>query len=834
MQKLLVIAGLLLGTFSVLQGHAQPCRPCPEQFTVQDSGCTRILINQTANGWLATDSIRACQGSTVSYSITAGIPGCNYPGVVYTVTVLSGGTLVSSSGGSFTIQWGSGGSGLIRIHYLYNNGSGVVCDGLLFVQALLTPNPVATFTAAPNPACFNNPTTISFNASASTGAANYFWDFGDSFQGVGVAPSHNYTAPGTYTVTLIVSTPLSPGSSNGGNAPRPCPECSDTAQLQVVINNLPGPPIDCIGTVCADETATYCTSATGCSGYVWTVTGGVIQSGQNTPCITVLWGNGNPQGSINLVVTGCPGFCPQGTTVTVPIIPPTTAISGDSVACVGTSSTYSLPVWPGVFYNWSLSGGGSITSANTNTPQATVAWSNAGTWTINCNYYDSSAECGGTASITVQVRPKATITGNSQICAGASVVLSSMVPVSIPVSSMWAITSGSASFVGGSTGTSVTLTSGTAGAFTVSANPGSAACNVPTFTVTVLPNPVLGPITGRDSICAGTTYVYAVTSNSTGMFTWSVVNGSMTTMGTFNDSVQVTWNASGPYTLSVSQVSAANNCASNTQSFTAHAYPSPVLSGPLAVCADAQVTYTISNIAAGPFTWYISPTQMGTVVSSSGNTVTILWHGSSNPGNSNTAWLHFGRCKDDSVAITISEPVAPVITQGGGLCAAGGVSLTTNATGSFSWSGPSYTSTSPVATGITLPGIYTVTISNYNGTGCTVTATWNVPDIGRPVAHISASGPLVYCYPNLPNMNLVAAAGTGYSYAWYQVVGASNVAVGTNSPTLPINSLSSPGTYTFFVDVTLNGCTVRSNYLTITISTNCAQPCNAELLITGI
>jgi PKD repeat protein len=833
MRQLIKWACFFSTLFFASEGWAQPCRPCPEQYTIQDSACTFIRAIQGANNFIISDSIRACQGSTISYTITAGIPGCNYPGISYTISV-SGGVLISSSGNAFTIQWGSGASGMVSIHYLYNSPVGAVCDGFLFIQAILTPAPIASFTAAPNPACFNNPTTINFNASASTGAASYFWDFGDSFQGTGVAPSHNYTAPGTYTVTLIVSTPTSSGGGNGSANPRPCPECSDTAQLQVVINNLPGPPITCIGTVCADETATYCTSAI-CTGYTWTVTGGTIISGLNTPCITVLWGSGNPQGTVQLTTTGCPGYCPQGTTVNVPIIPATTTINGSTIACVGATSTYSLPTWPGCFYTWSLSGGGNITSFNTNTPQLTVAWTTAGNWTITCNYYDSSAKCGGTATINVTVRPQASITGNNQICSGANVVLTSVVPVSSPVSSVWSITSGTAAFVGGNTGSSVTLTSSTPGTFTVTANPGTNACNQPTFTVTVLANPILGPITGRDSICPGATYVYAVSSNTTGMFTWNTTNGTAVNLGTFNDSVQVTWGASGPYNLSVSQVSAANNCPSNLQTFQAHAYPTPILTGPLTVCADAQVNYTISNITGGPFNWYVTPTQLGTVITVNGNTVSILWHGSTSPGSTNTAWLHYGRCSDDSVAITITEPVLPVITQTGGLCATGGVVLTTNATGSFAWSGPGgYISNSPTATGITVPGIYTVVITGYNGTGCNVTATWNVPDIGRPVAHISASEPLIYCLPNVPNMNLVAASGAGYSYAWYQVTGSGNIAVGTNVDTLHIGGITTPGTYTFFVNVTLNGCTIQSNLITITITNTCAQPCNASLVITGI
>ena len=50
--------------------------------------------------------------------------------------------------------------------------------------------------------------TVEFNGAASsddTGILKYEWDFGDGTTGIGIHPSHTYTAPGTYTVRLKVA-----------------------------------------------------------------------------------------------------------------------------------------------------------------------------------------------------------------------------------------------------------------------------------------------------------------------------------------------------------------------------------------------------------------------------------------------------------------------------------------------------------------------------------------------------------------------------------------------------------------------------------------------------
>lgn len=843
---------------SLVASFAQAqCPPCPLYFNLTDSiNCVRVELSKNcgnSGAYVNCVTINACKNTRqvytitpVGFDLTTGAP-CVYPPFTYSNPTITGGTIVSYGNNQITIDWGIANSGVVLIPFSTPAGAGLqICRDTLRMNVNLLNNPVAAFTASPQPACFNNPTSILFNSSASVGAVSYFWDFGDGFTATSASPTHPYTNPGTYTVCLVVTSSATQGSALGGVG-FPCPTCIDSVCQTVVIDTLPGPPIECVATVCAGQSETYCTSATGCSGYTWSVVGGTITGGQGTSCVTVLWGSGNPQGSLTLVAAGCTtNYCPQGTTVTIPIIPTTTAITGSNPVCVGTVAAYSLPAFPGTTYSWSLSGGGSIVGNNTNTNQININWNTIGSHTITCNYYDTALKCGGVGTITVNVLPVLRIAGSTKQCQGTSSILQSFFgPPNTGVPSNWTISPAGATVTSGNGTFTATINWASPGVYTVTATPVSSGvvCGPASYTVTVYPSPIISAVTGPDSICRNQTYVYAAVSNASGLFNWSVTNGSFVNLGSNNDSVQVTWGNTGPYSLSVSQTSYANNCLSNTFVKNVFPYPTPAITGPVSVCADAIVSYTVSNITGGNFNWYVTPASFGTILSGQGTgTISIKWHGNNSPGGSNTVYLHYGVCGTDSVAITINEPVPANITASGTLCS-GGITLSTGATGTFSWSCLEHaiTPTQPTnlssLTGLNQPGTYTVQIQNYNGSGCSVSATYIIPNIGLPIASISATGPLTYCLPSLPNMSLVALPGVGYSYQWYQnavlIPGATTNTLGINTGS-PSVSITTAGTYTFYCVVTLGGCVVSSNNITITVSPGPCPGCTGAIQITNV
>lgn len=99
----------------------------------------------------------------------------------------------------------------------------------------------ANFMAIPSVSC-SAPATISFVNTGWNGTT-WNWDFGDGNFSTQQSPSHTYTNPGTYNVTLIAT-----GAGNCVGA--------DTMVINaaVVVNNVPGP----VPATCNPQTTNYC------------------------------------------------------------------------------------------------------------------------------------------------------------------------------------------------------------------------------------------------------------------------------------------------------------------------------------------------------------------------------------------------------------------------------------------------------------------------------------------------------------------------------------------------------------------------------------------------
>jgi PKD repeat protein len=723
----------------------------------------------------------ACENQYATYCVALNA-GSTY---VWTAT---GGAITGGQGTNcVTVLWGPMGSGTISV--VETNADS--CTGTEERCVTIINSPIAAFNA-PTSVCKNVP--VNFN-NQSVNALTYFWNFGDGNTSTLTNPTHAYANGGTYTVTLVAYNACG---------------CSDSVSHQITVSSTPGPVIDCPTTVCEFTEACYSTSS-GCPGavYTWIVNGGTIVGPSNTANICVQWGAG-PQGTVSLVITGCGNTCSDTATVVIPIISSTASIAGPLLVCANTSTIYTLPLWPGTYYNWQVLLNGTIIAGwNTNSIQ--VQWpAFPGNAVIIADWHNILLGCGGTDTIHVKIRDELVITGPpGPFCIGDLTTFNA----NFGAPCTWSVTGGT---IQSGQGTSSIVVSWTAGGpQTVTATPlnPNQFCNSPaTLNVNVAIVPSALSITGPPTVCPGGTYSYLAAASGPGYtFQWTVSGGSIIGSSTANP-VTVQW--SGPGTISVQQVqTAAPFCSSPPISIPVTLFSVSSIVGPSLVCMDGTTTFTAGPPNPGiDYVWTIedgsnNPSSAGSIVLGQGtNSIQVLWHG---PGG--TAVVKLVVCGTTLThAVTINPKPTPSIIMTGAVCDPGGQVTLTVAPGyaSYLWSNGATTQ----SINVTASGQYCVTVTDANG--CQAQVCKDVPHTPPPTASISTPGPLSYCSTPPPTVStpLVALQGPNYQYFW-----------SPGGQTTPTITATAAGSYFVVVTDAVTGCKDTSNIITITVA-----PCNGS------
>lgn len=819
MKKLFLI---IFTSLAFLQAGAQANAVCcPERFElkqlINNRECNLLCdssfkesgtAGQNPPSPIQAPAIIACKNSPMTYLVIPNLPGFTYTWVV------TGGTISSPNPGNpVTINWGNVTKGSIVVTISNADGS---CIRKIAYDVCLQDKPVANFTFSPSsPLCINQ--LVQFN-NTSIGGATYFWDFGDGTTSTDVNPQHTYTTvnntPG-YVVTLVVK-------SKGNNC-----GCTDTIKQTIVVNDGPG-IFGCDKMLCPGDTATYCSTKT-CGTYSWSIPpgSGTIIGSSTDKCVRIAWSNTQPGTlpvTITLTTSGC-GAC-NTTTMPVNIVWPAIPILGNNVVCVGSTETYSLPVMPGTFYSWSLSGGGSIvnygsypTGFPNNNPQINIDWTTPGNYNLTVNYINPNTKkkCGGSYTLPITVKPKFKIAGNTSVCAGAT----GSYTTQDFTAADWTVT-------GGVLGTDYTFSSGpnnvsgflvnwiTPGVYQLCGQPITA--NIPNYcngnpvcvSIIVKPTPQV-TVGGSNVVCPNVLTNYVASSTPGGSnFVWTVtpvITQPPAPYGTYNENASIIFDGTGPWTVTAQTT--LNGCMGQFL-LPVNKVPAPTLTGgPFTACIGGQITVGPAT-GTGPFTW--STSQAATLVSPQGaSTATYEIHGSGTITVSN--------CGGTSSAISVNATLPPAITitATGTLCA-GTLQLSAPAGVSYQWSGGSVATTQVI--NVNTPGSYTVQVI-FAG-GCKSVATYTVAPVPIPTVTISTGDPLVWCLPLTPNVTFTAfTLAGGCTYQWFKV---GTGLVSTNPGTFNTNS---PGSY--YVVVTCGGCVATSNTLTITQQTcvpgpGCANP----------
>ncbi len=772
-----------------------PSAFCQGSSVTIDAGPYLSYLWSTAE---TTQTINVTSGATYTVTVTLYL-GCtgsasqlitinNLP----TPTITPNGSTAICNGGSVILDAG------IFSSYLWSNASttssivastsntyivtvtdGNGCIGTTSISVSINSSPSPSIIAS-GPTSFCNGGSVTLHAGAYT---SYLWTTAATTESV------NAVINGTYAVTVT--------DGNG---------CTGTASQFVTVNSNPTPSITPNGA------ATFCNGgsvnldAGVYSSYIWSTT-------ETTQVISAASG-----GIITVTVTDING-CNGNTSILVTVNSnPTPSItpSGATTFCNGGS----VDLDAGAFssYNWSIGSTiQTITAISTGTFVVTVSDGNG---------------CTGTSSIVVVANPLPNVhitpSGPTNFCTGGSVSLDAGTYSSY----LWSTTETIQAITVNSSGTYVVTVSDINGC-TASASQGVTVSLNVSFNIT--PS---GPTTfcngGSVNLDAGvynaylwsnaqTSEIIHVTASGTYTVTISGANGCsgsssisvsvnpspsptisasgptsfcnggsvILDAGTFNSYLwnggnttqDLTANATGTYTVSVTD---GNGCIGSTSTLvTAYTLPTPTInpSGPTTFCSGSSITLTAN--AYPSYVWNTTATTSSVLATSTGNYIVTVTDVHSCTGTA-------------SQLVTVNPVPDPTILPGGptSFCAGGSVLLSVLPSTSYHWN------TGATGQSITASynGYYTVTVTN--SFNCAAIDSQLVTVVATPTPTIFANGPLTFCAGGSVSLD----AGVWNNYLW------------SNGATTEVINLSTSGTFTVTVsDIT--GCTGTTSRV-VTVNVN--------------
>ena len=655
--------------------------------------------------------------------------------------------------------------------------------------------------------------------------------------------SYNWIVPAGATISggsgsNIITVDFSAGAVSGNISVNGSNSCGigSASTLAVTLNDRPVPVVLGPASACVNSTANVYSTLPGMTAYLWNVSaGGTITSGGGSSdnSVTVTWNSAGPQ-TVSVSYTnanGCTAASPSTYNVNVNSLPVPT-ISGPATACINSTGNIYTTQAGMTGYTWNVSPGGTVTSGGTSTSSTvTVTWNNAGAQTVSVSYTNAAgctASSPATYNVTVNPLPVPSLSGPLTACIGtAGNVYTTQAGMT---GYIWNISAGGSITSGGTPASNTaTVTWNTAGPQTVSVSytnaNGCTAVSPASYNVTVNPLPV-PVISGPASACINSAgNVYTTQAGMTG-YTWVVSSGGAITGGgtPSSNTITVTWNNSGPQTVSVSYTNS-NGCtaaSATNYNVTVNTLPVPTLSGPASSCLNSTGNIYTTQAGMTGYSWNVSAggtiTGGGTATS---NTATITWN-TTGAQSVSLSYTSASGCPAASPAIynvTVNPLPTPVVSGPSTVCAssAGNVYTTQSGMTGYAWTisaggtitaGGNSSSNSATVTW-SGSGPQWIAVNYINSNGCTAASpsTYNVNVNTLPIPTIT--GPASICAGSAGNVYTTQAGMTGYS--WTISSGGTVTAGGISSSNTVTVTWNTAGSQTVSVVYTnTNGCTSAS------------------------
>ena len=784
----------------------------------------------------ATGSITPSSSNANTYTVTYNIPaagGCSAVNATASVTInalvtpavsvtaLPGNSVCEGTGVTFTATASNTGGGTITYDFKLNGGSvqsgaantysnsllidgnTVSCDISIAGGACLAAttassnlitmsvNAIPTITGTvPGTRC--GPGTVTLGATASAGTLNWYADLtGGPSLGTGAS----FLTPDISSNTTFYVDATANGCTTATRTP-----------VLATVNPLPDASISYSKLHFCQGTGTEAVVQTGQKDGTYTSEPAGLSIDLNSGTIDRAL---SEVGNYTVTYTFTDGTCPNTTTTAVSIDAPLAGGAGsNSPVCEGSTLSLSSPDG-GATYSWTGPNGQTASVQNPDFTYVTTSYS--GTWTVII-----VTGCGSTTLTTdviVNPQPEINILALSEFaCLNSSGNIFSTetdmtkyvwnIPGAI-------INSGSGTY-------SVSVTWISPGIQPVSINyedaNGCSAILPQVYNVTVYDEPVIA-ITGAASSCVNSTgNVYTTDAGMTN-YLWSVSAGGTITDGPGTNEIKVTWNTTGPHSVSVNYTDG-NGCSAalpTIHNVTVNPLPVPTISGSASVCDLSAIVYT-TQPGMTNYSWSVTG---GAITGDGGltnNTATVTWNGVG-PGTISVNYNDGNSCSAAAPSVynvTVNSLPVPTITGPSPVClnSTGNVYYTESGMTGYSWSISGGNITAGTGTNLvtvtwistTSPSI-SVNYADLNGCRAAASTIKTVTVNSLPVAIAGSNSPVC------AGLNINLTSGGGMNYSW----------TGTNgflsTEQNPVISGPFPlGTRNYTVIVTDgNGCTLAAS-----------------------
>jgi gliding motility-associated-like protein len=632
---------------------------------------------------------------------------------------------------------------------------------------------------------------------ASQNASMYVWNFGDGSPTVTttsfVAPSHTYTAGGSYTISVVASNSCNSSTSTVGPI---------TVVGPPVVNFTATPALGC-----SPQVVTFGNTTTGASptnNFYWDFGNGNTLNGVKFPPAQTYYAG---TWTIMMISGNACGTDTMYRTIVVDTIPTAIMTATPLEGCTPVAvTTTNASTGGNLFYQWYIDGVLTYTSATIPVQNFTAPAGNSPVnHTIHLHVYNHCGVDDTTVTITVHPLVTAAITpASSTICAGSSV---SFTQTSQGDMLTYAWDFGNGSTFNGPSPPAQTYAA--AGTYTVTLTV-TGFCGTATATATVIVNPIpVVPVATDANICSGSSAVLIATAPG-GTYQWfnAPTGGTLLFTGASYTTPALT--TTTQYYVQTTVL----GCTSPRTIVTVTVNPAPVAPTALGatICAGQSAALT-ATAPGGSYEWYSSAT--GGALLGTGTT-----YNSPPLATSTTYYVQSvsAGCAGPRTAVTVvvnPVPAAPTVT-GANICE--GSAATLNATapgGTYQWfdslSGGTLVHTGSSFTTAALANDTSFYVQT-TVAGCTgPRAIVNVTVNDYPVADISASAAGGCAGLDVTFNNNSTLGGT---YSW-TFAGGSPASSSAYTP--PVISFNSAGTFLVQMNVTVAGCS-SSDSLQISVS----------------